>query len=343
MSESLKLVITRAGLDECISAKEKGLKAELKYVSAGDRAYTPNPDQRALQNELQRVEFGEYKDLGVGQLQAVAKFSGPQEYAVRELGFWLASGTLLGVISAPNTTLNYKAKDGHCIQPFTLDLSALPSETVTVVVGTENLNILIEQEFTRLAVAQIDSMHRQIQQQLKQSDLKSKYDELQANLLGSSESTDEKIKNAVNQANNLSSQVEALEQKISQIVADAGNFGEVQSIPIGGVLPYFGHDLPSGFLWCNGAVYDPVRYPLLKAALKDKYGENKVPDTLGRRLVGFSDNNPLGFKNSYQNLYVQRENLQIVNGSDQYRTIVTDVRGVENPPYIVSHFIIRAE
>ncbi|USD30877.1 tail fiber protein [Pseudoalteromonas sp. SCSIO 43201] len=336
MSENLKLVITRAGLDECISAKEKGLKAELNYVSAGDRAYTPNPDQRALQNELQRVEFSEYKDLGTGQLQAVAKFSGPQEYAVRELGFWLASGTLLGVISAPNTTLNYKAKDGHCIQPLTLDLSALPSETVTVVVGTENLNILIEEEFTHLAIAQVDSMHRQIQQQFK-------HDELQKNILGTSENTEEKLNVAVDLANNLNLQVKTLEQKISQIISDVSNVGDIQAIPIGGVLPYFGHDLPSGFLWCNGAVYDPVHYPLLKAALKDTYGENKVPDTLGRRLVGFSDNNPLGFKNAYQSLYVQRESLQIVNNSDRWRQIVTDIRGVENPPYIVSHFIIRAE
>ncbi|EMI4225316.1 phage tail protein [Vibrio parahaemolyticus] len=168
MSEdTIKLVITRKGLDECISAKAKGIKAPLKWVSAGDRAYTPNPDQTALQNELQRVEFGEYKDIGSSQMQAVAKFSGTQEYPVKELGFWLESGTLLGIISAPNTTLNYKAKNGHCIQPFTLDLSALPSDTVTVVVGTENLNILIDEEFAQMAKAQVDTMHRQILQEFR--------------------------------------------------------------------------------------------------------------------------------------------------------------------------------
>lgn len=146
MTDQLKLVITRKGLDECISAKSKGIKIEIKWVSAGDRAYTPNPDQTVLQNEIQRVEFGEYKDGGGSTLQATAKFSGPPEYPIKELGFWLASGTLFGVISAPNTTLNYKPKNGNCIQPITLDLSALPSNTVTVVVGTENLNILIDAE-----------------------------------------------------------------------------------------------------------------------------------------------------------------------------------------------------
>jgi hypothetical protein len=174
MSDSLSLVITRKGLNECISAKGKGIEARLKWVSAGDRAYTPNPDQTTLVNEIQRVEFGEYKDTGASQLQAVAKFSGPQEYPIKELGFWLETGTLLGVISAPNTTLNYKAKNGHCIQPITLDLSALPSETVTVVVGTENLNILIEDEFTKMAVAQVQTMHRQIQQEFRLLDLEKK-------------------------------------------------------------------------------------------------------------------------------------------------------------------------
>ncbi len=171
MSDSLSLVITRKGLNECISAKGKGIEARLKWVSAGDRAYSPNPDQTTLVNEIQRVEFGEYKDTGAGQLQAVAKFSGPQEYPIKELGFWLETGTLLGVISAPNTTLNYKAKNGHCIQPITLDLSALPSDTVTVVVGTENLNILIDDEFTKMATAQVQTMHRQILQEFRLLDL----------------------------------------------------------------------------------------------------------------------------------------------------------------------------
>lgn len=173
MSE-LSLVITRKGLDECIDAKSRGVSIDLKWVSAGDRAYTPNPEQTTLVNEIQRVEFGEYKNLGANQLQAVAKFSGPDEYPVRELGFWLASGTLLGVISAPDTTLNYKAAGGSCIQPLTLNLSALPTDTVQVVVGTENLNILVEAEFIKMAVAHVSTMHRQILQEFRILDLEKK-------------------------------------------------------------------------------------------------------------------------------------------------------------------------
>lgn len=124
--EGLKLVITRRGLDAAINAKDKGVKAALKWVSVGDAAYHPNKEQRVLQNERARVEFGEYKDTGGSSIQAAAKFSGPDEYAIREIGFWLEDGTLFGVISAPDTTLNYKAKNAHCLQPFTLNLSDLP-------------------------------------------------------------------------------------------------------------------------------------------------------------------------------------------------------------------------
>lgn len=174
MTDELKLVITRKGLEECISAKNAGIKVDLKWVSAGDRAYTPNPDQTQLVNEIQRVEFSEFKDVGGNQMKAVGKFSGPQEYPIRELGFWLASGTLLGVISAPDTTLNYKSKDGHCIQPITLDLSALPSDSVQVVVGSENLNILIDEEFAKMAKAIVDTQHIQIKQEFRLMDLENK-------------------------------------------------------------------------------------------------------------------------------------------------------------------------
>jgi len=174
MTDQLKLVITRKGLDECINAKAQGIQLNLKWVSAGDRAYTPNPDQTTLVNEIQRVEFGEYKKLASNQLQAVAKFSGPDEYPVKELGFWLESGTLLGVISAVDTTLNYKAKDGHCIQPITLNLSALPTDTVQVVVGTENLNIIIDTEMMMDAVAFMRSQVTQTKQTHMQMKLSEK-------------------------------------------------------------------------------------------------------------------------------------------------------------------------
>jgi len=166
-NEGLKLVITRKGLEAAISAQDKGIQAALKWVSVGDAAYLPNVEQLALKNELDRVEFGQYKDTSGSSIQAAAKFSGPEAYAIREIGFWLDDGTLFGVISEPDRTLNYKAAGGHCIQPFTLNLSALPSDSIRVIVGTENLNILIDTEFAILAKSQVDTMHIAIKHEFR--------------------------------------------------------------------------------------------------------------------------------------------------------------------------------
>lgn len=164
MSDEQSLVITKKGLEECISAKSNGILLDLKWVSAGDKDYLPDAEQTSLANEIERVEFGEYLDLGNNQVKAVGKFSGEGEYLIKELGFWLASGTLFGVVSSPGVTLNYKAKGGVCIQPFTLDLSALPSDSVQVVVGTESLNILLDLEMMMDAVAFVRGQTVQVKQ-----------------------------------------------------------------------------------------------------------------------------------------------------------------------------------
>ncbi|ELH9434878.1 phage tail protein [Vibrio vulnificus] len=168
---TLAVTITEQGLAECISAKESGIQAWIKWISAGDRAYTPSPTQTKLQNEQQRVEISEYKDTGATSLQCTAKFSGDDEYSIREIGIWLSTGTLLGVISAPNTTLNYKAAKAHVVIPFTMDLSALPTDSLEVVVGVENINILIDAEMMMQAVAFVGSQTVQVKQSHMQMQL----------------------------------------------------------------------------------------------------------------------------------------------------------------------------
>lgn len=174
MTDGLGLTITRKGLEECVSAKTRGIELPLKWVSIGDVSYTPSKEQTTLVNERARAEFSQYVDIGFNQIKAAAKFSGPDEISIREIGFWLESGTLLGVISAPDTLLNYKAKNGHCIQPFTLDLSALPSDTVTIVVGVENLNILLDLEMMMSAASFIGSQVVQTKQAHIQMNLSEK-------------------------------------------------------------------------------------------------------------------------------------------------------------------------
>lgn len=155
---------TRAGLGELISAKNKGIKGLIKWVAVGDQCYTPSVDQTRLRNELQREEISEFVELSPTQLKLVCAFRGDLEYTVGEIGYFLESGTLLAVYSIPNTALTYKSPSSSWIPRFTLDISPLPTDSITVVVGSDNLNILIEPEMMSDALAFIRSQTVQIRQ-----------------------------------------------------------------------------------------------------------------------------------------------------------------------------------
>nr|WP_314638116.1 hypothetical protein [uncultured Pseudomonas sp.] len=154
---------TSAGLAEVLQAKNQGLKGEITHIGAGTARYDPNGSETALRDERQRVAIVDYEDLGAGELRMGALFSGPEEYEIGEFGFYLASGTLLAVYSVAGKLLTYKAAAARVLQKFTLDVSPLPAESVTVIVGSENLNILLSEEFTALACADIDNMARHVE------------------------------------------------------------------------------------------------------------------------------------------------------------------------------------
>ncbi|MEK1913808.1 MAG: hypothetical protein AAAB21_26985 [Pseudomonas chlororaphis] len=153
---------TSAGLDEVLTAKNQGLKGEITHIGAGTGRYNPNGTETALRDERQRVAIVDYEDLGSRQLRMAALFEGADEYEIGEFGFYLASGTLLAVYSVAGKLLTYKAAAARVLQKFTLDISPLPADSVTVVVGAENLNILISEEITALATANIDNMARHV-------------------------------------------------------------------------------------------------------------------------------------------------------------------------------------
>lgn len=151
---------TSKGLDEVLQAKNQGLKGEITHVGAGTGRYNPNGTEVALRDERQRVAIVDYEDLGNRQLRMAALFDGEGEYEIGEFGFYLASGTLLAVYSVAGTLLTYKAAAARVLQKFTLDVSPLPADSVTIVVGSESLNILLAEDIAIVATANIDNMAR---------------------------------------------------------------------------------------------------------------------------------------------------------------------------------------
>ncbi|CAH0128938.1 hypothetical protein G7021_12795 [Pseudomonas carnis] len=153
---------TSKGLDEVLQAKNQGLKGEITHIGAGTGRYNPDGTEVALRDERQRVAIVDYEDLGERQLRMAALFDGDGEYEIGEFGFYLASGTLLAVYSVAGKLLTYKAAAARVLQKFTLDVSPLPADSVTVVVGSENFNILIAEELASVATANIDNMARHL-------------------------------------------------------------------------------------------------------------------------------------------------------------------------------------
>ena len=153
---------TSKGLDEVLQAKNQGLKGEITHIGAGTGRYNPDGTEVALRDERQRVAIVDYEDLGERQLRMAALFDADGEYEIGEFGFYLASGTLLAVYSVAGKLLTYKAAAARVLQKFTLDVSPLPADSVTVVVGSENFNILIAEELASVATANIDNMARHL-------------------------------------------------------------------------------------------------------------------------------------------------------------------------------------
>ncbi|TDF41891.1 phage tail protein [Alteromonadaceae bacterium M269] len=171
------LQITRAGLDECVSASRKDIQVRIKEISVSPISFTPSADATALPNEIARVEIAEFIDLGESTLQMVGAFKGEEQFEIGSIGYWLESGTLLAIASKPGEILNFKPAGGAAIQPFTVDLSALPKDSVTVEVGQQNLNILTTKEtalstlaFVRSQIVQVEQAHThmQLQERIRQ-------------------------------------------------------------------------------------------------------------------------------------------------------------------------------
>lgn len=163
MTDITRLIrFTSAGLAELVQAKNQGLKGEITHIAAGTARYDPTGAETALKAEKQRVAVGDYEDLGAGSLRIAGLFDGPLEYEVGEFGFFLSTGTLLGVYSQAGVLQTYKAATARILQRFTLNISALPTDSVTVVVGSENLSVLVAEELAELATASVDNMARHL-------------------------------------------------------------------------------------------------------------------------------------------------------------------------------------
>jgi len=162
-------LITQVGLNAAVDATQGGFKIEISHIAVGDKGYSPNRNQTVLQNEKDRVMVSGGKHAGPGQWHLTGVFEKKENFAVREVGFYLSDGTLFAIWSHPANTLFYQTPIAKVIQGFDLILSGLPIDAISVDISGD-LNLYYGDEFLSLAVvqakqliAQVQTMHRQIQ------------------------------------------------------------------------------------------------------------------------------------------------------------------------------------
>ncbi len=176
---ALTLQFTQAGLAALLSANAQGFKGKISHMAFGDAAYTPSQNQTALQGEKERVAIADsdYTNGESSSLKIAGKFEAPLEYAIREIGVFIESPTpqneenpeliLLGVYSKPNTTLGYRTPDVKVLQWLTLSLAQLPTSSVEVKIGVDNLNLILDKELADMTLVQLNTMQRQIEQEIR--------------------------------------------------------------------------------------------------------------------------------------------------------------------------------
>jgi len=156
-------LITNAGLQAAFNASSTGLAANITHIALGSGSYAPNAAQTGLTNEVMRVPIADGKMLDAKQLHVTAIASGVQQFWVREVGFFLADGTLLAVWSDTGIALAYKSASVDLLLAFDLALAALPANAITILSTGASLNLNFAGELAELATASIGNMTRQIQ------------------------------------------------------------------------------------------------------------------------------------------------------------------------------------
>lgn len=159
MSQALNPVITEQGLQEIFNASNNGVNATITEVVLGDGGYQVLKNtqglatQTSLRQEKQRVQIADGRRSSPQQIDLSFVAEGPEEFWVREVGFYLSSGTLLAVWSDPTRALAWKSASVPLIVGFELVLAALPPDSVNIQTGEVPLQLVMTREMAALGAA----------------------------------------------------------------------------------------------------------------------------------------------------------------------------------------------
>lgn len=165
MSTALKPLITKAGLAAIWNATSTGVQAEIAYIGLGSQGYTPTVDQKTLRAQVVKYPISGGEKLSSSLIHLTALADDDKAFWVREVGIYLADGTLFAVWSSPDTPLTYKAAGTELLMAYDLSLEALPADSVTIVSTAAGLNLTVAGPLAAQAAALIAEQMRSLQQQ----------------------------------------------------------------------------------------------------------------------------------------------------------------------------------
>jgi len=139
MSIALIPIITSAGIAAVFNATNNGVEAMITEIALGDSGWSPDNTAGTLQNEMRRLAISGER-ISDNQIHLSAIEDGITEYWVREVGFYLADGTLLAIWSDPVNALSFKSSDVDLLLSFDLVLDTLPASSVNID-GTAGFNL----------------------------------------------------------------------------------------------------------------------------------------------------------------------------------------------------------
>ncbi|MDM9557333.1 phage tail protein [Pseudomonas asiatica] len=165
MTTPLQPVITTAGLAAIWRADNTGVAAQITHIGLGTTGYTPTKTQTALRTRKGLYPISDGQRLSSTLLHLTAVADDALEYWVREVGFYLADGTLLAVWSDPTVALAYKSPSAQLLLAYDLSLSALPADSVTINSSGAGLNLSLAESLAALASALMGEQMRNLLQQ----------------------------------------------------------------------------------------------------------------------------------------------------------------------------------
>lgn len=153
------------------NAGNNGLEGYISHVGFGDGAggsYQPTGNETALRREKSRVAIGGGERVGPTQILIQGVLDHGPEFWVREVGFFLADGTLFAVWSevdaqGDDILMLYKKIGVEFIFAYGLALSGVPANSVNVQISGPAVNVVFDREFALIITNLANQNHRQFQ------------------------------------------------------------------------------------------------------------------------------------------------------------------------------------